>query len=124
MAAEDNLKPRERIDRTFKMTDKIKNKFDKRDELNKNKKFREAIKLTKEIRKDIRKARNGQKVEELKEKLWLDIKNVKKGYQLNNTKIRDENDKPVPSNKKSETLANYFAKKQWGQNKKRRYYFY
>ena len=39
MSAEENLKPRERIDRTFKMTDKIKNKFDKRDELNKEKKL-------------------------------------------------------------------------------------
>ena len=28
------------------------------------------------------------------------------------------NKKPVPSNKKSETLAEYFATKQWGQNKK------
>ena len=37
---------------------------------------------------------------------------------MNNTKIRDENNKPVPSNKKSETLADYFATKQWGQNKK------
>ena len=79
MAAEENLKPRERIDRTFKMTDKIKNKFDKRDELNNDNKFREAIKLTKEIRKDIRRARNEQKIEELKENLWLDIKSIKKG---------------------------------------------
>ena len=77
-------------------------------------KIKDAIKLTKEIKKDIRKARNEQRLEELKEKLWFDIKNIKKEFQLNNTKIRDNKGKPVPSNKKSETLAEYFAKKTMG----------
>ena len=57
-------------------------------------------------------------MEELKEKLWFDIKNIKKGFQANSTKIRDSNNKPVPSNKKAETLADYFQKVQWGDNKK------
>ena len=57
-------------------------------------------------------------MEELKEKLWFDIKNIKKGFQANNTKIRDKNNKPVPSNKKAENLAEHFKNKQWGENKK------
>ena len=101
------------------MTDKIKGKFEKRDELNSAKRFKEAIKMGKEIKKDIRKARNEKRMEELKEKLWFDIKNIKKGFQANNTKIRDKNDKPVPSNRKAETLAEHFKNKQWGDNRKK-----
>ena len=48
-AAENNLKPREKIDRTFSITDKIKEIFKERDELNKLKRFKETIKLGKEI---------------------------------------------------------------------------
>ena len=56
--------------------------------------------------------------QELKEKLWYDMKKIKKGFQPNNTKIRDKEGKPVPSTKKAETLADYFEKIQWGNNKK------
>ena len=54
-----------------------------------------------QIRKDIKKAREKQRLEELKEKLWIDIKHIRKGYQLNNTKIRNAEGKVVPSTKKS-----------------------
>ena len=79
-AADGNLKPRDPIERTFVMTQKIKDKFKIRDGTNKEGKFKGAIKLGKEIRKDIKKARHSQRIDELKEKLWYDIKNIKKGF--------------------------------------------
>ena len=61
-AAEDNMKPRERIDRTFKTTYKIKEKYNKRDDLNNEKRYKEAITLTKQIRKDIRKSQERSEI--------------------------------------------------------------
>ena len=46
-SAEENIKPRELIDRTFIMPDKIKEKFESRDRLNVEKKFKEAIRIGK-----------------------------------------------------------------------------
>ena len=73
-AAEGNFKPRDQIERTFVMTQKIKGKFAARDELNKKGRYKAAIQMGKEIRKDIRKARHAQRINELREKLWYDIK--------------------------------------------------
>ena len=81
-------------------------------------KIKAAIKIGKEIRKDIRKARHTQRMNELKEKLWYDLKKMKKGFQPDNTKIRDKRGRVVPSTKKTETIATYLEETQWGDNKK------
>ena len=48
----------------------------------------------------------------------MTLKNIKKGFQPNNTKIRDKRGKVVPSTKKAETIATYLEETQWGDNKK------
>ena len=62
------------------------------------------------IKKDIKKDRTEQRINNLKEKLWYDITRLRKGFLPNHSKIRNEHNIIVPSNKKAATIADYLEK--------------
>ena len=111
-----HVRKRRKIDRSYKYSTEITHKFKQRNEKIRQQEFTQARQLTDEIKQDIKKDRTEQKINNLKEKLWYDITRLRKGFLPNHSKIRNEHNVIVPSNKKAATIADYLEKKQWGNN--------